>query len=230
MCIKMARIIYTGIVSKIAGSIGGTVFQSNKHGFTVKNKANMVSPQSVDQNSAKSRFAFAVSSWSAASQATRDTWNNWANANPQYAFNNPSSQLSGFEVFVKYHVVRFRLDLSILTNPVGGLAAVPSFAPTASVMGAGVAVVPNSIGGAYPLVANMSAAVNIKKSWNFFGSKPRYADVSNMPSTTLYLSEPWCQKYGYVPTAGDILLLRFQCWNLNNGQVAAPQDYRVTLT
>lgn len=226
----MARIIYSGLVTKIAGSIGGTTFQSNKHGFSVKNKANMVSPQSVDQNSAKARFAFAVSSWSAASQSTRDNWNAWATANPQYAYNNPSSQLSGFEVFVRYHVIKFRLSLLITTNPVGGLAAVPSFAPTASVMGAGVAVIPNSIGGAYPLVANMSAAVNIKKSWNFIGSRPRYADVSNIPTSTNYLSEQWCQKYGYVPTAGDILLLRFQVWNLNNGQVAAPQDYRVTLS
>ncbi len=226
----MARIIYSGLVTKIAGSIGGTTFQSNKHGFTVKNKANMVSPQSVDQNSAKARFAFAVSSWSAASQSTRDNWNAWATANPQYAFYNPSSQLSGFEVFVRYHVIRFRLDLSIMTNPVGGLAAIPSFSPTAVVGGSFITVTPNSSGGAYPLVYNMSAAVNIKKSWNFFGSRPRYANVGNLPSTTVIISTDWCLKYGYVPTAGDILLLRFQCWNLNNGQVAAEQDYRVTLS
>jgi len=34
----MARIIYGAIGTEIRGKVGGTVFQGNKHGYTIKNK------------------------------------------------------------------------------------------------------------------------------------------------------------------------------------------------
>ena len=97
----MARIIYSGLVTSIRGSIGGTTFQNNAYGFTVKNKANMVKPNTVSQNLSKLVFSLAVKAWGTLTVANRANWDSWAATYPQFAKNNPSSVLSGFAVFVK---------------------------------------------------------------------------------------------------------------------------------
>jgi hypothetical protein len=113
----MARIIYSALIDSIKGSIGGTTFQSNKYGYTIKRKPNMINPNTPDQRTQKILFAQATKAWRGLSSAQRADWVTWAATYPQYAKNNPTSELSGYAVFVKVHVFRLMCGLAILPNP-----------------------------------------------------------------------------------------------------------------
>ena len=76
----MARIIYSALVTQIKGSVGGTTFQSNAYGFTIKNKASVVKPRTMLQERSKKFFASATGAWRKLSQTNRDTWVSWAAA------------------------------------------------------------------------------------------------------------------------------------------------------
>lgn len=223
----MARITYSGLVTDIRGKVGGTVFQGNKHGNTVKNKPSMVLPGSVDQNSSKARFALAVSSWTTASQATRDNWNAWAIANPQYAKFNPSSMLSGFEVFVRFHVNRFRISLLIVTNPSAGTIPIPVFAPIVEMNGNYGFIRSNPSFGGDDLYWNVYMALNIKSSWNFIGTKPRFVAYSSPSESVFAVPSDFMYKNGGNCYPGDIVFLRIVPFNGGNGQVAASQDFKL---
>jgi len=113
----MARIKYSGLIDNIRGSIGGTTFQNNAYGFTVKRKPNMVLPNSPSQNYQKLMLNKAVKAWNALTDAQRADWVTWASTYPQYSKYNPESQLSGYNVFVKRHVFQFMAGLLVITNP-----------------------------------------------------------------------------------------------------------------
>ena len=68
----MARITYSGLVTSIRGKVGGTVFQANAYGHTVKNSPNMVRPNTPDQQLSKVILSKAVKLWSEISQPERD--------------------------------------------------------------------------------------------------------------------------------------------------------------
>ena len=97
----MARIIYSGLIESIRGSIAGTTFQANAYGYTIKKKPNIINPNTASQNLRKSYLAKAVRQWRSFIQATRDSWDTFASTYPQYSQHNPSAQLSGYAVFTK---------------------------------------------------------------------------------------------------------------------------------
>lgn len=226
----MARIIYSGLVTEIRGSIGGTTFQSNKHGYSVKNKSNSVKPASSLQESSKSRFAMAVTAWSAGDDLMRSRWNLWAANYPQYARFNSSSQLSGFEIFVKWHVFSFRLSTSINTNPTGILLISPTFNPVVTLAGSLLTLTFNASNASHDLVVNISAWPNVRGSQNFVGTKPRYIGVAYSDDVdTPYLNNMY-NAFGYSPQVGDILYLKLQCWSINGAQVCSPSVYKLVIT
>jgi len=114
----MARIVYSALVESIKGSIGGTTFQKNAYGYTVKKKPNMVNPNTQYQRVQKILFSQASKAWAGLSSAQRSDWNAWASAYPSYSKHNPSSELSGYAVFVRTHVYRFMCGLAVITAPV----------------------------------------------------------------------------------------------------------------
>jgi len=114
----MARIVYSALIDNIRGSVGGTTFQKNAYGYTVKHKPNMIKPWTSDQLARQIAFSRAVKAWKQASTQTRNNWDSWAVTNPQYSKHNPNAVLSGFACFVKWHTQNF-LDGAgyVDTNP-----------------------------------------------------------------------------------------------------------------
>jgi hypothetical protein len=102
----MARIIYGAIGTEIRGSIGGTTFQKNAYGFTIKNKPNMVKPNTMQQNSMKKYMGMITSAWANLATNNKDQFNSYASSFPQYAKHNSAAQLSGFAVFTRWNVQR----------------------------------------------------------------------------------------------------------------------------
>ncbi|MFA5386716.1 MAG: hypothetical protein WC297_03565, partial [Candidatus Paceibacterota bacterium] len=113
----MARVKFSGLVTEIRGSVGGTTFQSNAYGWTIKNKANMIRPNSQLQQLPKTIMARVTSGWSALTVAQRATIDSWAAIYPQYSKHNPDSILSGFAVWVRYWLVMLTSDPSTALVP-----------------------------------------------------------------------------------------------------------------
>lgn len=229
----MARIIYSGIVTKISGSVGGTTFQANAYGFSVKNKPNMVRPNTPFQLQRKLAFARATKLWGGLTTAQRTDWNTWASANPQFAKNNPSSQLSGFAVFVRTHV------LNMISTSLGDPAVT---APSYTILPIDTATwVLQNAAGVLTLTstwgtggADLLGLVNISRpftaSQNFVGSSPRYmVAVPNDPDSAVITSK-YVAQFGVVPAVGQIVNVELQLFNPLNGQVFNKSNQRVTIT
>jgi hypothetical protein len=99
----MARIIYGGLVTEIKGSMGGTTFQSNRYGFTVKNKANVSKSGTQDQALQKVRLQGLSRQWASLTDAERASWNSYATTYPTRSAKNPTAYLSGYNLFLRYN-------------------------------------------------------------------------------------------------------------------------------
>lgn len=229
----MARIIYSGLVTSIKGSIGGTTFQSNAYGNTVKNKPNMVIPNSVDQEQRKLILSKATKAWSTLTDAERSNWNTYATTFPQYAKNNLSSQLSGFAVFVKWHAALFLgqgLNSDVDGNP--SLVAVPLETVTAKVIvAAGVMSLDLDFG-----LADNTYYVNVfisrpfPASQNFAGSSLRFLVSSENEDIVIPITALYTTLFGSIPVVGNAVQVGFQFYVLNGGKVLATSVQRITVT
>jgi hypothetical protein len=114
----MARIIYGALATEIKGSIGGTTFQSNAYGKTVKNKPLIRRVNSLSQGS-KRRIMVTVSQhWYALDPTYRTNWDAYATFDPQPTKHNLTSYLSGYHTFMKENLLRLTGGLALLDNPV----------------------------------------------------------------------------------------------------------------
>lgn len=229
----MARIIYSGLVTSIRGSIGGTTFQNNAYGFTVKNKANMIRPNSIDQETRKIIFSSAVKNWSSMSQTFRDNWNTFAATFPQFSKHNVSSVLSGFAVFVKWHAAKY------LGNPdYSFIDGVPSTAPVA--MDSAVITITNAAGvltlNSTWLVGDESWSVNyfvtrgFQAAQNFVGTAPKFMQVGTSITGSLVITVPYLAKFGALPAVGSTVIVALQLFDENGGKVLATSLQRITIT
>jgi hypothetical protein len=112
----MARIIFSSLVTSINGSAGGTTFQRNLYGNTLKNKPHMATPRSQYQNESKRIVSAVTQFWRTMSSVQRQTWIDYANAFPEATRLNPDSYLNGYNLFVKFNCIRYLANGSILQN------------------------------------------------------------------------------------------------------------------
>lgn len=229
----MARIIYSGLVTSIRGSVGGTTFQNNAYGFTIKNKANIIRPNTSYQERQKVCFSKAVKAWSLMSSAQRDTWNAWAAAFPQYSKHNPSAVLSGYAAFVKYHTIYFLgqgLGASVLTSP--------SFSP----------LVYDTV---TPSLSNTLSILTLSETWvigdaswmalrfisrpflnaqNFAGTAPKFLDSVSSESDSGPITAPYISLFGRIPADGESVFLEYQLYGVDFPQIPARTSFKVTVT
>lgn len=229
----MARIIYSGIVTKISGSVGGTTFQANAYGFSVKNKPNMIRPNTPFQVQRKLAFARATKLWGGLTNAQRTDWNTWASTNPQFAKNNPSSQLSGFAVFVRTHVLNMistSLADPVVVAPSYTILAIDTVTWTLTNV-AGVLTLTSVWAGS---TANLLGLVNISRpfngSQNFVGTSPRFMVAVPNDSDSTIITTNYLAQFGVAPAVGQIVNVQLQLFNPNNGQVFVKSNQRVTVT
>ena len=74
----MARIIYSALVTAIRGSVGGTTFQQNQYGSTIKNKPKMIRPRSNQQEKRKIYMTAATQAWGNLTVNRRNAYNTYA--------------------------------------------------------------------------------------------------------------------------------------------------------
>jgi len=230
----MARIIFSALVSEIRGSIGGTTFQKNAYGYTIKSKPNMIKPNSRTQNFTKNWFVTGQRAWAKLSRANRTAWNTWASTFPQFAKNNLDSQLSGFQVFSRNVYYRQLNNLAAL--------AVPSFSPDPiPTLEGAFSIALDGIGGliitqpTWGTTANYFLSVfvssPIKPSSNFLSTKTRFM-LSRTLSTSAAndIASTFITKFGQLPLEGQKLQVRAIVVNTESGLFSVISNAFVTVT
>jgi hypothetical protein len=220
----MARIIYGALAESIRGSIGGTTFQRNAYGYTIKKKPNMINPNSEWQQAQKIIFSKAVGAWNALTTAQRLDWDSWASTYPQYAKHNASSQLSGFAVFVRQHCLRFLSNLAVDTNPTYHTFAAASCGFSFYVSAVAMEYDFTDTNGNEDFWVNVSFSRPFSGSQNFIGTKPRYFFTEpSISGAGRVITSTWLAKFGTLPQVGQQIAWRAIYFGNDNGQVLGEQ-------
>jgi hypothetical protein len=112
----MARVKFGSLLTEISGSIGGSTFQRNKYGNTLRNKPNPIKSQSPSQLSVRQLMKQAHDAWTALTDAERKQWQQYT------TFSNPKIRhdhnvvMSGHSLYLKYQVLRLLAGLEILDS------------------------------------------------------------------------------------------------------------------
>jgi len=107
----MARVAFSAILNSVQGSVGGSVFQKNRSGFTLKNKSVNVNKNSSKQNSARRYLSELIIAWQGLSDTNKSLWENFANFHPVLNKNNVNVNLTGYQLFLKYNLIRLHSGL-----------------------------------------------------------------------------------------------------------------------
>ena len=225
----MARIVYSGLVTHISGSVGGSTFQRNGYGFSIKNKPLISKPLSREQMLRQSLLAQVVSSWNNLQNSDRSTWNAFAASYPQYANHNNNSRLNGYNLYSKINFFNLLSGNTFMNSPSMVWYSPDALTPSLYIWHGSFFIQTEfaTSEGNYIVLYFIS---RIQRSGtNFIGTKTRllFSDFSNTNSfniTSLYNN-----LFGSVPIAGDRLFLSAQFVGVGNAQFLAAKKYVLTV-
>jgi hypothetical protein len=226
----MGRIVYSALVENIRGSIGGTTFQKNAYGYTVKKKPNIIRPASTLQNNAKARLTRAVKAWRQITATERSNWDSWASANPQYAKHNPSSQLSGYAAFVKYNSLHAFIASGLVTDPYFVVPADDTGVPTVANSAGTLNLLLNSstADGDWLFLVYLSRLTT--DTQNFIGTKTRFMAISaNDETSAINITSAYSSVFGSIPSTGSKVAMDFQLIGTSYPIVQAKQSSIITI-
>lgn len=229
----MARIIYSGLVTQIRGSVGGTTFQQNRYGFTVKNKPNANNPNTARQLTRKAGLQAVVSQWSQLTQASRDLWNSWAATYPQQSSKNPDAYLSGFNLYLRW-ALNAQIDPANIPifDPLDPPESVGSIDITVD-LGVGNVLTVDAVFGAVPTEYKMLIYMSrqVKQSQQFVGSWTRYIQTVTFDDQPgpVDVTAAYTNIFGYTPDAGSYVAVELTIMQPATGYVvySVPAIYQV---
>ena len=203
----MARIIYTAVVESIRGSIAGTTFQKNKHGYTIKKKPNMVHPNTALQSSRKSILSQASRAWRDLTQNQRDLYDTFASSFPQYAKHNPASQLGGFSDFVRYNCLNLLIGEVIDTDINQSVPDTDSLTYTvrndSGVLSIGIVSTTGDEDWEILFFLSRSRGASQK----FIGTSPKYVKHLSNATQSLTITDEYSAIFGAVPAVGEFVAM-----------------------
>jgi len=112
----MARVKFSALLTSVQGTVGGSVFQKNKAGFTLKNKPVVRKNPALKQSAARNFLTVLMSLWRGFSDTERNAWQLYSNYNPTFSKNSSAVLLSGYQLFMKYNLSRMHAGLEPLTS------------------------------------------------------------------------------------------------------------------
>jgi len=121
----MARILYSGIVSEIRGSIAGTTFQQNASGKVVKARSNQQFSSSSLQSSCQNKLSAIVMKWRSLTVTQRTDWQGMAEAYPRTDKWGRVKTLSGFQYYAAANRNLVTAGLSKIDSPNSYVAPMP---------------------------------------------------------------------------------------------------------
>lgn len=228
----MARIKYSALVTEIAGSAGGTVFQRNAYGFTIKNKPTIVRPNTVLQSRSKTIIAQISKGWQQIGSTGRSNWETFAINFPQVAKKNPDANLSGYNAFLKWHAAAYLGDQLAGTfddDPVTSLPAfnVPNYDLERS--GSNLNLSVSWSLSSRPWSVNFFFSPPVLGSQLFVGSKYRYMFNNIDDSIFLNIAPRFIELFGRIPEVGEVVSIGAQLFTPAGGMVQALNEQFITV-
>lgn len=216
----MARIKYSGLIDSINGSIGGTTFQNNRYGFTIKRKPSGNKNATPNQQVRRNAMYSVQQEWIALTPAERSNWNTYASTFPTPTRLDPSVYLNGINLFEKYHLLRKLWTQTVLANPSGAQQTLSglgiSIQNAAGVLDADVAATVSG-GNWYSLVflsRPLRPTSNLAKNNTRFVQAANVSASYNQNMTTAYQNV-----FGFIPVNGDTIQYRLVWLRTDNGQI-----------
>lgn len=199
----MARIIYSALVESIRGSIAGTTFQRNAHGYSVKKKPAIVNPNTPLQSRQKKYFSIAARSWRDMTQTERDNFITYSATYPQYAKNNPSSVLSAYSVFVKWNALILLSGYPVRTAPSFTNPDTDTWTLSLQLNAGALEAVFTSVTNNEDWLLLLFFSRPFSAAENFVGSKTRFIIDGTNVNQTIDISDEYLSIYGTLPSVGD---------------------------
>jgi hypothetical protein len=226
----MARCTYGSIVTEINGSIGGTTFQKNNYGFTVKNKPNMVRPNSSDQQLIKQRISSVTQTWNQLTSSDHTVWETYANAYPQYSRHNSNAMLGGHAVYLKRQLMiptgsGFGIDGPNLETTVGR-----SFIPTLRLFSSLYHITPAADNLVSDIVAVLYMSNCVSQSTVTKDNMCRLITAFDNPNAIRDITSAYKSVFGESWVVGLKCRVIIRTCGENTGMVFADQKFDLTIT
>ncbi len=199
----MARIKFGSLVSSIDGSLGGHTLQRNAYGYSIRNKPIPTKSQSFSQRSIRALIVQVVQLWNTLSVDEQNNFNRFLSYSPDFAWSNPTSMLSGYNLFVKWNFYLLQGTGAMRTDFQYSPAIVPQLAPIVTRSGASLVIVLNSssLDSSYMLVVRVSSPLKAINS--NYKSSLRYLGSFSLTAVPINITAVYLETFGYLPSSGD---------------------------
>jgi len=225
----MARVRFSGLVVDIRGSIGSTTLQKNAYGYTIKNKPNVIRPNTSFQDFTKRNFLQTIQAWQSLSQIQQSQWNSFAETTKQFSKNNISAQLSGYALFTKYNMAVLQGGHDIIYVPGSGALLMPLFTPIVTATMGGLTLNLNPVTDLSDLLANVYMSTPISKSKNYVGTLPRYIDTLPLRNSATSIYDKYLNRLGQTVLTGNIVFMSLVIFSTLSAIVYAKRNYKITI-
>jgi len=196
----VARVEFSSVVTSIRGKVGGSVFQRNRSGYSLKNKSNNVDSASVKQIASRVYMSQVHAAWRSMSENERNAWDIFANFKPVRNRNNSNVNLTGYQLFLKYNLIRLQAGYTILTtitySQITNLAVDMSFLVASPAVF--VAFLTLDFSDDYGCLLMTSAPRSSNYPLKAKSYKVLIPDA--IDENALYLSDVFVKTYGKIPT------------------------------
>lgn len=226
----MARVTYGALVTDIRGSLGGTTFQRNKYGSSAKNKSNPGNSGTTFQTGIRQAVRYVTQLWSQLSETDRNLWNSFATTYPQPVKNNPSVNMSGYAVFLKFNVLWYMRVGYTANTPSFTLSTLPTISPTIQLSGGFLFFNDNSATTDLLTVLMFSVSAPIRQSINYAKNRVRYMGFCYASGDGLNFETAYSNQYGRLPVVGDWVFLKVSPMGLNAPYFWADQYFKIQIT
>ncbi len=204
----MARIQYTALVNRIAGSIAGTTFQRNAYGHTIKTKPNTVNKNTQAQAEKKALILAISKNWALMSNKDRKSWRRQAQSNPIKSRLNKDSSLNGYNYYMKYNLIQKQVRSRPILNNAGiGYAEFVFDSLSASIRGSNVTVKINfyARGDVFIAYVSMTSPLNpslqsIRENFTFITAGSVHEEVDDLLNISVPISTQYDKKIGITLT------------------------------
>jgi hypothetical protein len=227
-----ARIIYTALVDNIRGSIGGTTFQRNAYGYTIKGKPAMVNPNTQRQRRRKTTFAIAAQRWRTLTDPDRAAWEAYAETFPIPSRLNPDAYLNGFAAFTRWHGIAIISNpFAQLDDPAGAQGTITPDGLELKTDGAALQYLDASIETEGPWNVQLYLSRPLAPTQRFVKSWTRFIDDTPVtPGIDIAITTAYLATFGKLPAVGDLIGARQVFYNTTNGQVFFAPAQIITVT
>jgi hypothetical protein len=206
----MARIKFSALISSIKGSVGSGTFQGYVGGYMLRSKPLPLRNPTADQLTARKYVAQVQSAWSALTEDERSQWSSFRSFVPSFQRKSKNVELTGFNLFLKYNLIRLHAGFEILTSFSFTSLDAKSFTPRFIVDGPQVNLV-------------LGATIDDDEDWILFKVTPVFATASfskksklrvlpvepiqSVASETFQIDDWYEGKFGYAPDTGDQVVM-----------------------